>query len=415
MLLNIQKYELMHKDIKVFDIDIQKRTDNFLSIGKIYQPDHVPLGMFRTEDSDLTKLIGLMDWWNDRLIPDNRSNLRHILETCGVISVTNIAMNSLGLSLIDHYWLRPEGSGLTWSEVNFYDNPFKEEAGDVFITTRRGKHDFKRHGDKINIKTPDSTTGGALIKKWANIDGIISLCKFGTPILPQEPANEALASEILNRLKLPHVPYSLKFYNKAPMSVCPNFLTKETELVSARWMLKSTERINEQTILEQFIKAAETIGVPETKKNLDNMLIFDFLIGNMDRHFSNFGMIRNASTLQPICLAPIFDNGFSFWHQKLTDEINIKENIKSLPFEDTHNDQIRIVDNFNNIDLALIKDMDDIIIKTFSQIPSFTTNRAEKIAKGFEYRIKSLENIINSLRPEPSNSSNKTRKKSRMR
>ena len=40
------------------------------------------------------------------------------------------------------------------------------------------------------------------------------------------------------------------------------------------------------------------------------MLVFDALIYNEDRHFGNFGLLRNNHTGEIIAPAPIFDNGF---------------------------------------------------------------------------------------------------------
>lgn len=39
------------------------------------------------------------------------------------------------------------------------------------------------------------------------------------------------------------------------------------------------------------------------------MLVFDCLVLNRDRHFSNFGLLRSPVTGDVIGLAPIFDNG----------------------------------------------------------------------------------------------------------
>ncbi len=44
------------------------------------------------------------------------------------------------------------------------------------------------------------------------------------------------------------------------------------------------------------------------------MLTLDYIIANGDRHYNNFGFIRNAETLEWQGLAPIFDSGASLWH-----------------------------------------------------------------------------------------------------
>lgn len=44
------------------------------------------------------------------------------------------------------------------------------------------------------------------------------------------------------------------------------------------------------------------------------MLVFDAVIYNEDRHFGNFGVLRDNHTGKVIGAAPIFDNGVSL-HQ----------------------------------------------------------------------------------------------------
>ena len=43
------------------------------------------------------------------------------------------------------------------------------------------------------------------------------------------------------------------------------------------------------------------------------MLVFDALIYNEDRHFGNFGVLRDNQSGQIIAPAPVFDNGFSLF------------------------------------------------------------------------------------------------------
>ncbi len=45
-----------------------------------------------------------------------------------------------------------------------------------------------------------------------------------------------------------------------------------------------------------------------------DMLIFDSLICNQDRHYGNFGLLVENETNTPIAFAPVFDNGLSLFH-----------------------------------------------------------------------------------------------------
>lgn len=47
------------------------------------------------------------------------------------------------------------------------------------------------------------------------------------------------------------------------------------------------------------------------RKFLDYLLAFDFIMVNTDRHFGNFGAVRNIETLEWLGPAPVFDSGTS--------------------------------------------------------------------------------------------------------
>ena len=41
------------------------------------------------------------------------------------------------------------------------------------------------------------------------------------------------------------------------------------------------------------------------------MLAIGYIMMNGDRHMNNFGLVRDADTLEHICLAPVYDTGTS--------------------------------------------------------------------------------------------------------
>ncbi len=52
---------------------------------------------------------------------------------------------------------------------------------------------------------------------------------------------------------------------------------------------------------------------PEFSRQFRSMLVFDALIYNEDRHFGNFGILRDNRSGAIIAPAPIFDNGMSLF------------------------------------------------------------------------------------------------------
>ena len=60
--------------------------------------------------------------------------------------------------------------------------------------------------------------------------------------------------------------------------------------------------------MQIYLKLYEDL--PEhIQKQLDEMILTDYIFFNQDRHWGNFSLIRNPDTLKIIELMPIYDNG----------------------------------------------------------------------------------------------------------
>lgn len=83
----------------------------------------------------------------------------------------------------------------------------------------------------------------------------------------------------------------------------------------------------------KFLKKAELINaIAEfyAPKKLQDLMLFDALIYNTDRHLGNFGMIVDNNTNELLRPAPIFDNGYSMMNFLTLDEL---KNIKNSKIE----------------------------------------------------------------------------------
>ena len=121
----------MHKRIPVAEIEIDDATGFIQKIGKIYAPEHLPIGI--TVRKGVADRTAFNDWWTDRSIPASRSGIREALEKLKVSSTKMLLTRCYGLSLSDQYWIRPEDSGLRWEEINFFENDFSDDIGDVLF------------------------------------------------------------------------------------------------------------------------------------------------------------------------------------------------------------------------------------------------------------------------------------------
>ena len=66
--------------------------------------------------------------------------------------------------------------------------------------------------------------------------------KGGSGATQQEPYNEVLASSVMERLGIPHVTYTLTVQEDYPYSVCEDFITPETELIPAWYIMQTVKR-----------------------------------------------------------------------------------------------------------------------------------------------------------------------------
>ena len=332
-------YELMHKNVEVVTLDIDESEGNMNSVISVVDRVHLPVGTFVNGFLDSSKL---KQWWRERSIPKSRTGIGDVLETLDIPDTEALLRKSLGLSLSDHYWIRPVGSDLQWESVNFFDNGFSEQFGDLAF----GK---QVEADDIDFSSPDITTDGMLRKRWKIIDGRRYLIKEGELPFVQEPYNEVIASRIMSALDIPHVEYNLIDVNGRTCSVCEDFVTRDTELVSAYHIMTSRKQRNDVNLYKHYVDCCADLGI-DIVPFLDRMLVLDFIIANGDRHTNNFGLIRDADTLEWLGPAPIFDSGSSLGHKLYANQIRTEAPISCKPFTKTFDDQLRFVSSFDWID-----------------------------------------------------------------
>jgi hypothetical protein len=382
-----RKYTLKHKDIDVVEIEIDYRGD-ISAIAKIYNTKHAPIGSaFNGE----INIVLLQTWWHSRSIPASRKGLVEFLRKVGFGTPQQLLEKSLGLSLSDQYWIAPVGSNLKWEDVNFFDNEFSQDIGDILF----GRIE-KKSTDKINLMTPDNTSDGVLKKRWKIVDGKRCLIKSGGEF-NQEVANEVLATKICKRLNIPHAKYSLisiddRFYN-----ICPDFIDQNTELVSAWSMVNLVEKPDDVSIFQYFINICVNLGIKDIKYRVAQMIVLDFIIANTDRHYNNFGLVRNADTLKWIGFAPIYDSGSSMWSTLPDSEIIPRaKNIVCSSFSKTLLDQLKYIDDFAWLDLDALDGIEQEYKETLQIIYNRSRNksRINRLARALRTRIELLRNFI---------------------
>jgi hypothetical protein len=127
---------------------------------------------------------------------------------------------------------------------------------------------------------------------------------------------------------------------------------------------------------------------------MDEMLVLDYIIANQDRHFGNFGFIRDVNTLEFLDFAPIFDCGTSLRYDTPTKYIDISLDVESQPFLDTHSQQITLINDWSKFDLSKLGNISNWIHNFLtSGVNSIFIDeeRSEKLATLVERRIDTLK------------------------
>ena len=273
-----------------------------------------PLDLDVTDD-------GIAKWLQWRIIPKNRTFVGEILaqfgltidDTKGIIDVCK------GLSLNDSYWVVPLGFSGKYADYNLYENRFSEVLSLVAYTGNAGSNE-------AFTTSPEFTTNGMLPKAWRYIEGDgIYLYKGGTSggaNTGKEPYSEYYAYQIAERMGLRAVSYDLENWKGILASKCKLFTDIDTSFVP-------TGRIVKSGGIAACLDFYETIG-KQALEDFKDMLVFDAVIYNDDRHYSNFGVLRDNHSGKIVAAAPIFDNGRSLFSEAMPEYFgNIGEYAKT--------------------------------------------------------------------------------------
>ncbi len=137
-----------------------------------------------------------------------------------------------------------------------------------------------------------------------------------------EPYSEFYASQIASTMGMDHVEYKLAKWKKSICSTCKLFTNINTSFVPMFRFLKKNN-------IKETALYLKSLG-DDFYNAFVNMLIFDALIFNTDRHFENFGLLVDNITNKPIKFAPLFDHGLSLFNYAMEEDIeNLDEYSKT--------------------------------------------------------------------------------------
>lgn len=391
------KYTLRNKDIPLIKFDLLRET---VTVNGIQAYDYaLKINYINNEQQTLLPYSlrnelspeNLLLWIERRKAPKNRRFVEQLMQTISdkgnPLAYVDI---SHALSLNDALWITNDVMSATWKDFNLYKHPFNEVLAYIAFTG---------HSEKISgvITSPEYTSSGALKKCWSNRADGIYLLKGDDFINYSDGRSQATtefyAAQIAAIMDFEHIPYDLEEFHhrdggREIICKCKLFTDENTGYVPAYDFFRDkgldVRRANLQKILVQD-KMAEIYG----REKYADLMIFDALICNKDRHLGNFGYLIDNDTGNYLKPAPLFDNGFSLLYGAAKSDMdNLTEYIsaitgKYLDFDlaarlfvqPRHIPKIRKLLNFYFIKHPKYNVSDD----TLSKMSTFIQLRAKKI------------------------------------
>lgn len=296
-----QIYEILHGEKIVADIDKKGRCH-------IYKKEFMPFSLYLDEvdndfDTQINNVFNFNFWCASRILTLDRKYAKIILNTLGLSQATTdkeraqIALSYHCLSLTDIYWVRNSSESVVFRDINLYENHLENALVDVSL---RGKQITLQNRNLEKGIEKDLSTNGCFPKAWIRNDNQFELLKGGNPIAVR---NEILASKICQCFQCSQVIYKEGSYNGELVSISSIFTSKEYSIASKEAF--DIYAVNHDIDPMEYILSLDAYSYYM-------MNILDYLTGNTDRHWGNWGFLIDNQTNTPISLHPLMDFNQAF-------------------------------------------------------------------------------------------------------
>ena len=382
-------YTLMHEDRKLVLFEVDKLY-NFKQLVVTNDRNFIPyLPVGKNNNIDIKK------WILTRGIPSTRDNIKSELRELKLVSPFQLLLQNRGLSLTDHYWFLKADEEYKWSTINLYTNNFKAFYSlDLY-------DDIKNIRDKTNF-IPSTSLKGDLKKKWI-IDqyGTRRMVKGNYNNTARQSISEVIATELHKRQgKYSFSPYSLINITSDGNNIlgCENpcFTSIDTEFIPASDIIELDNKPNNMSWFDFYVLICNQHGL-NIRPFLEYQILSDFVMSNQDRHFNNFGIIRNSHTLEWLGYAPIFDSGSSlFYRTKSIPKGRKLLDLRTHTFLTWEKKLLKYVINRGILDICLLPDAN--YIYNMLKLDYFSnSDECEEVTKAYLTKIKFLSDFQNGI------------------
>lgn len=373
------KYVLMHKNEACARLAFEEETGRLID--------------YQDAGNGLTPYLGHSDWkkmrkwWEMRAVPASRNMMKDMIRRAGCLNSEMYLVKNLALSMTDTYWIRPEGSELTFDDVKLTN------------LAARGVEKVPYHN--ITSYDPNASLGGQMEKFWDLSGEKPLLVKESYRYFGQQAVNEVFATELHRRqaVEIPFVEYSATASEDHGIwCICEAFTSEKTELIPAFEVLDSRKHRNECSLYEEYIEICVEHGIEREcmQKFMDYQTMTDFLISNTDEHLLNFGVLRDTDTMRLIEPAPIFDSGNSMFFSDSRQIPYTRAGILELPITSFYKSEEKMLAKVK--DRSLVKtDLlpDPRETKEWYMDAGIPEKKAELISKNYETKLQLFQEFQN--------------------
>lgn len=300
------QYTLMHLNRRVASI----RSDGACVI---YAASFLPYNLYLEQEDSLDARVNNLNsfyyWCASRVLTLDRKYAKAILNSIGARQAATdreraaISLSYHCVTLTDVYWVRGYREKIAYDEINLFDHSLSDAFVDVSL---RGKQLTAQNAALIaqSDTAGDVTTQGAAPKAWVRRNDTFYLLKDGDE---KEVEAELLASRVARCFDAEQVLYEPFVYDGQRVSASRLMTSKAFSIVPMEHA--EIYAANHGTDLYAMIRRYDLRGYYR-------MNILDYLVGNTDRHWGNWGFLIDNSTNKPLRLFPLmdFNKAFQAYH-----------------------------------------------------------------------------------------------------
>lgn len=236
-----------------------------------------------------------------RAIDRDRTHSRLLKKYLNVVEDDDamVSIYSYGATITDNYWFKAKGSKLKYKDIAFQFDYYSDLVlkGDAAYIPKSPKH------------SPQLTLNGSYEKCWKLIDGSWYLYKQGND---NEIFSELVCSKVAMLLGIPTAEYE---YDDGYI---------RTRNIAEEYNLEPISSIAGDD--DSFMNVFHSVYEISDKIAIEylRLILFDFIVYNVDRHNENCGLFRDKQSGEIIGLAPNYDNNIAL----LSGTSNLKFNAK---------------------------------------------------------------------------------------